>query len=90
MINLLPYKSRIDALQFGATLDAQERGVSLECYPKVGFQLHEVTRTETTHFQDGGYLPPDIAFDEEYRFEEGGVDFVLLHTQGETVDHLLV
>jgi len=39
---------------------------------------------------EDGYVPPDILFDEEYRFREGGLSFELYHTQGETVDHLMV
>lgn len=37
-----------------------------------------------------GYIPPNILFDEEHSFDEGGVRFELYHTQGETVDHLMV
>jgi glyoxylase-like metal-dependent hydrolase (beta-lactamase superfamily II) len=39
---------------------------------------------------DSGCIPPDITFDEEYRFEEGSVTFELYHAEGETVDHLMV
>jgi alkyl sulfatase BDS1-like metallo-beta-lactamase superfamily hydrolase len=39
---------------------------------------------------ENGYIPPDIMFDEEYRFEEGGTEFELFHAQGETFDHLMV
>jgi alkyl sulfatase BDS1-like metallo-beta-lactamase superfamily hydrolase len=90
MISLLPYRTRADALQFGASLNAKDRGISLECHPKEGFQLPEITVNEPSHFQEGGYLPPDITFDEQYCFEEGGVVFELFHTQGETVDHMMV
>jgi glyoxylase-like metal-dependent hydrolase (beta-lactamase superfamily II)/SAM-dependent methyltransferase len=38
----------------------------------------------------GGYVPPDTLFDEDYRFEEGGVTFELRHSPGETHDHLTV
>src|SRR5215216_727694 len=37
-----------------------------------------------------GYLPPDILFDDNYTFEEGGIRFELYHTLGETFDHLMV
>jgi len=40
--------------------------------------------------RQSGYIPPDILFDEEYRFREGDLNFELYHTQGETVDHLMV
>lgn len=39
---------------------------------------------------ESGYVAPDILFDEEYRFREGDLTFELFHTQGETVDHLMV
>jgi glyoxylase-like metal-dependent hydrolase (beta-lactamase superfamily II) len=39
---------------------------------------------------DDFYVPPDVLVDESYRFEEGGVVFELSHTQGETVDHLMI
>ena len=37
-----------------------------------------------------GYIPPDVTFADEYRFESGGVRFELYHTEGETFDHLMV
>lgn len=37
-----------------------------------------------------GYVPPDILFDDNYTFEEGGTRFELYHTLGETFDHLMV
>jgi glyoxylase-like metal-dependent hydrolase (beta-lactamase superfamily II)/ubiquinone/menaquinone biosynthesis C-methylase UbiE len=39
---------------------------------------------------ENGYVAPNILFDEEYRFREGNFTFELFHTQGETVDHLMV
>jgi alkyl sulfatase BDS1-like metallo-beta-lactamase superfamily hydrolase len=42
------------------------------------------------HPGESGYIPPQITFDEEYKFTEGGVRFELYHTLGETVDHLMV
>jgi alkyl sulfatase BDS1-like metallo-beta-lactamase superfamily hydrolase len=39
---------------------------------------------------ENGYIPPDITFDKEHRFEEGGAEFQLFHTEGETFDHLMV
>lgn len=38
----------------------------------------------------GATIQPTILFDEEYRFELGGIEFVLMHTPGETYDHLSV
>lgn len=40
--------------------------------------------------RESGYIEPDILFDEQYRFQEGDLSFELYHTQGETVDHLMV
>jgi alkyl sulfatase BDS1-like metallo-beta-lactamase superfamily hydrolase len=39
---------------------------------------------------ESGYVPPDILFDDEYSFGEGGMRFELYHTLGETLDHLMV
>lgn len=69
---MLAYRERVTALQFGLHLPAAQRGTAL---------LNE---------RESGYIPPDILFDEEYRFQEGDLSFVLYHTQGETVDHLMV
>lgn len=38
----------------------------------------------------GADIVPTIIFDEEYDFELGGVEFNVLHTPGETYDHLSV
>jgi alkyl sulfatase BDS1-like metallo-beta-lactamase superfamily hydrolase len=38
----------------------------------------------------GADIVPTIMFDEEYDFELGGVEFKVLHTPGETYDHLSV
>ncbi len=38
----------------------------------------------------GADIVPTIMFDEEYDFEVGGVEFNVLHTPGETYDHLSV
>lgn len=70
-----PYNRRLNAIQFGALLPPQERGIKLEIdpiQPKIG------------------YVEPDILFDERYPFTEGGVEFQLVHTTGETFDQLLV
>jgi glyoxylase-like metal-dependent hydrolase (beta-lactamase superfamily II)/SAM-dependent methyltransferase len=37
-----------------------------------------------------GYVAPSFLVDEEWRFDEGDLTFELYHTQGETVDHLMV
>jgi glyoxylase-like metal-dependent hydrolase (beta-lactamase superfamily II) len=69
---LLPYRIRVDRLQFGLDLDESQRGAS------------HATRGKS------GYVPPDITFDAEYRFEEGGVRFELYHAPGESVDHIMI
>lgn len=38
----------------------------------------------------GATIEPTVMFDEEYRFELGGIEFVVMHTPGETYDHLSV
>jgi alkyl sulfatase BDS1-like metallo-beta-lactamase superfamily hydrolase len=73
------YYRRVAHYQFGGKLPVTERGVSL-ALPIDG----------KTPVPPSGYLPPDILFDEEHKFEEGGVRFELYHTQGETPDHLMV
>ncbi len=90
IVNLLAYKALIDGLQFGAALDVRDRGISLESHPKAGLRRHQSGTAGRAQFQDGGYLPPDITFDKESRFNEGGVAFELYHTQGQIVDHLMV
>lgn len=37
-----------------------------------------------------GYVPPDVLFDDRHCFVEGGIAFELSHTEGETLDHLMV
>ena len=73
------YNRRVAHYQFGGKLPVAERGVSL-ALPIDG----------KTPVPPSGYIAPDILFDEEYKFEEGGVRFELYHTQGETPDHLMV
>jgi len=75
---LTDYNRRVNATQFGATLPESERGVSLAA-DRYGTPPGEI-----------GYVPPNVLFDEHYDFEEGGVRFELSHTQGETIDHLMV
>ena len=38
----------------------------------------------------GATIQPTIMFDNEYRFELGGIEFIVMHTPGETYDHLAV
>jgi len=38
----------------------------------------------------GAEIKPTILFDDEYRFELGGIEFVIMHSPGETYDHLTV
>jgi len=56
-----------------------------------GFHLREAERGVTLlNEPESGYVAPDILFDQEYEFKEGDLSFKLYHTQGETVDHLMV
>jgi alkyl sulfatase BDS1-like metallo-beta-lactamase superfamily hydrolase len=72
------YNRRVNATQFGATLPPSERALSLA-------PDRYIPGPPTI-----GYIVPDLLFDEQYVFEEGGVRFELYHTQGETLDHLMV
>lgn len=72
---LRAYNTRLNAIQFGAALPSKETTLELALDPR-----RPVI----------GYMPPTITFDEEYRFEEGGVRFELYHTVGETYDQLMV
>lgn len=73
------YNRRLNAVQFGASLPEAERGVTLA-----------TIRDGMPNPPENGYLPPDVLFDDKHLFEEGGVHFELYHTQGETLDHLMV
>jgi alkyl sulfatase BDS1-like metallo-beta-lactamase superfamily hydrolase len=70
------YNRRLNEVQWAADVPRSQRRTTL------GIDL--------LHPPESGYIPPQIVFDEEYRFVEGGVRFELYHTQGETVDHLMV
>ncbi len=68
------YNRRLSAIQFGATLAREDRGIS----------------AAPSGAEFSGYIAPDILFDEKYSFEEGGTRFELMHTPGETFDHASV
>jgi len=70
------YNRRLNQVQWAAHVDRGQRGTTL------GVDL--------LHPGASGYIAPTITFDEEYKFTEGGVRFELYHTEGETVDHLMV
>jgi alkyl sulfatase BDS1-like metallo-beta-lactamase superfamily hydrolase len=72
----LGYNRRLNEVQWAAGVPREERGATL------GIDL--------LHPEESGYIPPQITFDEEYKFSEGDTRFELYHTQGETVDHLMV
>jgi alkyl sulfatase BDS1-like metallo-beta-lactamase superfamily hydrolase len=56
-----------------------------------GFRLRPWRRgTKLRNEPESGYIPPDIVFDQQYGFQEGDLNFELYHTEGETVDHLMV
>jgi glyoxylase-like metal-dependent hydrolase (beta-lactamase superfamily II) len=81
---LLSYRTRANALQFGATLDSHARGVSL------AYQTARSNPALAQPGDPGGYIVRDGLFEDKYRFEQGGVAFELYHTEGETVDHLMI
>src|ERR1035438_206921 len=70
------YNRKLNQVQWAASVPREERGATL------GVDLLRPG--------ESGYIPPQITFDEDYKFTEGGVRFELYHTQGETVDHLIV
>ena len=72
---LANYNLRLNAIQFAMTLPERDRGISLA--PET---LQAIR----------GYIQPDMTFDEQLRFEEGGVKFELYHSPGETNDQLAV
>ena len=81
---LLPYYLRIREIQFGLSLPKAERGIT-----NVNFE--RTSKGEgATGPMESGYFPPDILVDDKYIFEEGGVQFELYHTMGETLDHLMI
>jgi alkyl sulfatase BDS1-like metallo-beta-lactamase superfamily hydrolase len=72
---LIEYNQRLNAIQFGMNLPDADRGISLAP------EARQLIR---------GYIPPDMTFDDQLRFEEGGVKFELYHMPGETNDHTVV
>lgn len=72
----LGYNRKLNETQWAARVPREQRGATL------GIDL--------LHPSESGYIPPQITFDEEYKFTENGTRFELFHTQGETVDHLMV
>ena len=75
---IIGYKGIIKTIQYGLSLPKEERGVTL------------AISNDPNNPQISGYIPPDILFDRKYIFVEGGVEFQLYHTIGETIDHLMV
>lgn len=73
---MLAYNRKLNRVQWAAHVTPDERGATL------GVDLLNPAPS--------GYIPPQITFDEEYKFTEGGQRFELYHTLGETVDHLMV
>ena len=72
---IYPYHRRLNAIQFGASLKAEDRAVRLAIDPQRPLV---------------GYVEPTITFEDEHKFEVGGVQIDLYHTVGETLDHLMV
>ena len=73
---MMAYNRKLNEVQWAAHVPREQRGATL------GVDL--------LNYGESGYIPPQILFDEEYKFTEGGVRFELYHTLGETVDHLMV
>jgi alkyl sulfatase BDS1-like metallo-beta-lactamase superfamily hydrolase len=72
---LMGYNRRLNALQFGANLPADQRGITV---------AREATQLVI------GYMPPQFTFDTEHRFSDGGIDFEIYHAPGETNDQSFV
>jgi len=72
---LRTYNMRLNALQFGHSLDQKDATLELAVNP-----LRPAI----------GYIRPTTNVDRELLFEEGGVRFELYHASGETSDHLMV
>lgn len=72
---LSEYNRRLNIIQFGMGLPEEDRGISL------AIDAAQAIR---------GYIEPDMTFDEQLRFEEGGIKFELYHAPGETNDHTIV
>ncbi|MBX9792033.1 MAG: alkyl/aryl-sulfatase [Pirellulales bacterium] len=72
---MIGYNRRLNALQFGASLPENQRGIAV---------AREATQVVV------GYQPPTITFDDEYRFALGGIDFEIHHAPGETNDQSFV
>ncbi len=69
------YNMRLNAIQFGSSLPQRDPTLELAMDP-----LRPTI----------GYIRPTTYFDQEYKFEEGGVRFELYSTSGETSDHLML
>ena len=72
---IMGYNRRLNALQFGANLPADQRGITV---------AREATQLVI------GYMPPQFTFDAEHRFSTGGIDFEIYHAPGETLDQSFV
>jgi alkyl sulfatase BDS1-like metallo-beta-lactamase superfamily hydrolase len=57
---------------------------------QLGTPLPPVSGGSLVNDPEDGYVPPDVLFDEQFHFEVGQTEFELFHTQGESVDHLMV
>jgi len=69
------YNMRLNAIQFGFTLEQKDATLELAINP-----LRPAI----------GYLRPNTLADEKLQFEEGGVRFEVYNASGETSDHLIV
>jgi alkyl sulfatase BDS1-like metallo-beta-lactamase superfamily hydrolase len=73
---ILPmYNRRLNGLQFGFSLPPERRAIALAADTERGVV---------------GYLEPTMTFDDQLRFQEGGLTFELHHAPGETPDQLFV
>ena len=81
-VEFLHYQHRLRGI-FGARNAAQ--------FPRLAAMAPERYNPETSEHENfGAEIPATILFDDEYRFELGGLTFVVMHTPGETYDHCSV
>jgi linear primary-alkylsulfatase len=84
---LCGYRLRADILQFGLTLPVKDRGVTHRANYFPAQRRRAAARDVGV---DNRFVAPDVTFDDKYLFTQGGINFELYHTEGETYDHLMV
>lgn len=81
------YQYRLQGL-FGERNAAQFPALARNLAPQAEQQQISSITEQLENF--GAAIKPTVMFESEYRFELGGTEFVVMHTPGETYDHLSV